>query len=92
MKKFSFFGLCVLAASLGLAVNSYAEESVAEKVETNKNKTIDTAKSTYRAAEDEVCEIVNGKMKCIGKKIKHSAENTSDKLKTKGTELKNKIE
>lgn len=55
-------------------------------------KTTDKVKSTYRDAKDKVCEMIDGKMKCVAKKIKNKALNMADKLETDATELKNKVD
>lgn len=59
---------------------SHADETVKEKVKEMGNDTKRATKKTVRKVQDETCEMVNGKMKCIGKKIKHSAENAGDKV------------
>jgi hypothetical protein len=38
------------------------------------------AAKTSRKVKDEVCEMVDGKMKCVGKKIKHAAQNAGDNI------------
>ncbi len=92
MKKYKFHKACFLSVALSFTMTAHAEESTMEKLETQKNKAVDSTKSTYREAKDESCEMVNGKMQCLGKKIKHKAENLSDKAKTTATEVKNKVD
>ena len=77
---------CLIACSF--MKTAYAEETVMEKVETGTNKAVDATKKTYRAAEDKSCEMVNGKMQCLGKKMKHKMQNASDKMNTKASEVK----
>lgn len=88
--------LIIAAAALGFALSfgqkSKAEESTLEKVETTKNKAIDSAKKTYRKIDDKVCETVNGKVNCVTKKIKNKIKNTSDKAKTDTTDVINKVD
>ncbi len=84
-------GLYVLAASLGIAVNAFADETLMQKAETDKNQATDAVKKTYRSAKDQACPLVNGKVVCAEKKIKHSAQNLSDESKTKATEVKHEI-
>lgn len=69
-----------------------AEETVLEKAETTKNKSVDGVKKTYRKLDDKVCESVNGKLKCVPKKIKNKLKNTSDKIDTDATDAGNKID
>lgn len=71
---------------------TFAEEGVIEKGETSINRGVDKTKSSYRAAKDKACEMVNGKMKCIGKKLKHKAENIQDKVETESNDIKNKVD
>lgn len=63
------------------AINRRAEDDTTrEKVEEVSNDTKRTAKKAVRKAKDETCEMVDGKMKCFGKKIKHAAQNAGDKI------------
>lgn len=78
--------------ALAFSSFSFAEETTLEKVNTSKNKAVDSVKEGYRNIEDKVCETVNGKSKCIGKKIKHKAETLKDKTETKVQEIKDKID
>lgn len=76
---------------LGVVFNAQAEETVTEKIETQGNKTADAVKKTYRSAKDKTCEMVNGKMECAAKKLKHTGQNAMDKVETKSTEVKNEV-
>ncbi len=69
-----------------------AEETKLERAETVKNESIDSTKRTYRTAKDKACEMVNGKMECLGKKMKNRARNLSDRSKTKMKQMKNKAD
>ena len=75
--------------SLCLIFSAQAEETVTEKIETQTNKATDSVKKTYRSAKDKTCEMVNGKMECAVKKLKHKGQNAMDKVETKATEIKN---
>ena len=92
MKKNSSVGLYILAASLGLAANARAEETLLQKADNEKNEVSDSAKRTYREVKDQACPLVNGKIVCLEKKIKHKVNNMSDSAKTKAEEQKNKVE
>jgi hypothetical protein len=75
----------VLASTfaLGFASFSNAEETVKDKtVETGKDFK-KNAKQAGRNVKDEACEMVNGKMECAGKKIKHKTQNAVDEVKDK---------
>ncbi|MDZ4661691.1 MAG: hypothetical protein SGJ18_08730 [Pseudomonadota bacterium] len=92
MKNTKLLNAFLFAASLSFGVFALAEESTLEKVETGKNKAVSGVKSTYRNVKDKTCEMINGKLECLGKKIKGKANNLSDDVKTKATEVKNKID
>jgi hypothetical protein len=83
---------CLLAATLSFAGPLYAEETNAEKVETGVNKAGDAANQARRKMKDEVCEMVDGKMKCVAKKMAHKAKNLGDKMGTKATDIENKAD
>ena len=57
-----------------------ADDTLKEKVSEAGNDTKRAVKKGARKVKDETCEMVDGKMKCIGKKIKHSAQNAGDKI------------
>ena len=57
-----------------------ADDTVKEKVQEAGHDTKRAMKKSARKVKDETCEMVNGKMKCIGKKIKHGAQNVGDKV------------
>ena len=59
-----------------------AESSVSHAADEAGN----SVKKTYRSAKDKTCEMVNGKMQCLGKKIKHKLENASDSASAKAKE------
>lgn len=82
--------LISLTSGIGNGVS--AEETSLEKVETAKNKSVDAVKKTYRKVDDKVCESINGKLKCVPKKIKNKIKNTSDKIDTDTTDAANKID
>jgi uncharacterized coiled-coil DUF342 family protein len=82
----------LLAASLGLSFTAGANESAGEKATAETNKSVDSAKETYRNAKNEICELVNGKMHCAAKKMKSKMRTAADKTKTKAKEVKNKVD
>lgn len=92
MKSNTLLSIFVFVGLLNLGMNAASEESKVEKIETQKNKVMDSAKSTYRAAQDKGCEMMNGKLECTGKKMKNKLKDYSDKVQTKATEEKNKID
>lgn len=92
MKLLKVLTLSLLVSATLTASYASAVETVGEKMETSGNKAVDSVKSTYRKGKDKSCEMVNGKMSCAGKKMKHKMQDASDSVGTKGTEVKNKID
>lgn len=76
---FTIFVTIVLAGVSHIDV-SYADETVKEKAAEVANDTKRAVKKGARKIKDETCEMVDGKMKCVAKKIKHSVQNAGDKI------------
>lgn len=57
-----------------------SDDTAKEKVKEAANDTKRAAKKAVRKAKDETCEMVDGKMKCMGQKMKHAAQNAGDKI------------
>ena len=83
----SYLGVAILCVGFSAS----AVETTSEKVTNDKDKAVDTAKETYRNAKDEICELVNGKMECVAKKVKHKLQTAADKAKTKAKDVKSKV-
>ena len=92
MKKTKLIKASLFVVALSFGTNIYAEETATEKIESSVNKTADGVKKTYRKAKDKTCEMINGKMKCIAKKIKNESKNLKDNVETQSTEIINKID
>lgn len=84
--------ILVLLTVLGMGSFSHAEETTGEKAGAAATRAKNTVKETYRNAKNEICELVNGKMKCVAQKVKHSAQNAADAAEAKAKELKNKVD
>ena len=67
-----------------------AEETLLEKANIVTEKTTNSVKKTVKKVQDKGCELVDGKMQCLGKKIKHKVEALSEDAATKVKEIKNK--
>lgn len=78
----TLFTAVVTTALIGSsAVNfAHADETVKEKVVEAGKDTKRAMKKGARKVKDETCEMVDGKMKCMGQKIKHGAQNVGDKV------------
>lgn len=77
--------LAVLALGLVFAIPAvHAEDSKMEKagdaISEGAKDVKRGAKKAGRKVKDETCELVNGKMECAGKKLKHKVQNAGDKL------------
>ncbi len=91
MKKLNRITIAaVLLISTQYSQTLMAVETVSEKTEIVVEKASNAVKKAYRSAKDSGCETVDGKINCLGKKIKHKAENISDEAATKLKEIKNK--
>lgn len=51
-----------------------------------------SVKKAIRKADDKVCEMFNGKLKCVAKRVKHAVENAKDSISADSNELKSKVE
>ncbi len=92
MNNINLLKIGLIVGTLTFGMSSYCEETKFEKAETISNKTGDNIKRFYRSAKDKTCEMINGKMECVEKKIINKAKNLSDKAKTEAKELKNKAD
>jgi hypothetical protein len=75
--RVSFLILFSFAISTQLLAS---EETVREKARESINDSKRTLKQANREFEDKTCELVNGKMVCAVKKVKHSVQKSSDKI------------
>ncbi|MBX2994249.1 MAG: DUF1328 domain-containing protein [Bdellovibrionaceae bacterium] len=65
--------------ALAIPQQSYANEpSVTEQAKEAGRDVKKVTKKTVRNVKDKTCEMVNGKMECAVKKVKHKAENAVD--------------
>ena len=92
MNKNKMINSIVMSILFGISQPVFSVETTQEKANTATNEAADGVKRTYRKMKDQVCEMNNGKMECVGKKLKHKTQNTSDRIKTKSTEIKDKID
>lgn len=83
----------VLCAALAFCFSTaHAEETIGEKTKaTAKDAGAAVTKGAHRVGE-EVCEMVNGKMKCVGKKIKNRASEAGTAVKNKAEEVKDSVD
>lgn len=67
-----------------------AEETVAEKAEYAKDKTVNAVKKGYRATKDAVC--MKGDIECAAQEAKHGIQNTADTVKAETKKTVNKLD
>lgn len=77
------FTAIVTTALIGSSAVNFAhaaDDTVKEKASEASNDTKRAMKKGARKVKDKTCEMIDGKMKCMGKKIKHGAQNIGDKI------------
>lgn len=74
------FTLCILILFASPLILTAADETVKENVHESVKDSKRAMRQANRELEDKTCELVNGKMVCALKKIKHSAEKSVDKV------------
>ena len=92
MKISNLLNILLITGVLLMGAKSFSEETNKEKIETMSNETKDGTKKAYRYVKDKYCEMIDGKMKCVGKKMVNKAKDVTDEMKTKSTEIKNKVD
>lgn len=92
LNKNNILKACMLAAILCTTSYALADETLGEKVNTGANKGTDSAKKNYRDLKNKGCEMINGKVECAVKKMKNDTKNLSDKVETKATEVKDRVD
>ncbi|HXH74257.1 MAG TPA: DUF1328 domain-containing protein [Bacteriovoracaceae bacterium] len=72
--------VAVLGGATFMSISAQADDTVKGTVEEAGNDAKRGSKKTVRAVKDKTCEMVNGKMDCTIKKVKHSMQNGADKV------------
>lgn len=78
----SFWIVLIALTSLSAFANSNMEEKKQKMEERTDEATADMGRGirrTSREVKDKTCELVNGKMECAARKVKHSIQNGVDK-------------
>jgi hypothetical protein len=78
----TLFTVLVTTTLIGAFTNhrAYADDSVKKDVKEAGHDTKRAMKKAGRKVHDKTCEMVNGKMSCAGKKLKHGVQNAGDKV------------
>jgi hypothetical protein len=81
------FRILFTVVVMSALVDLYTVNSAFAADDTTKEKVVEAARDSKRAmkkgarkVKDETCELVNGKMECVGQKMKHGAQNIGDKV------------
>ena len=67
---------------------SFASETMGEKANEMGQDVKKASKKSVRAVKDKTCEMMNGKMECMAKKMGHKMENGADEVKDKVDDVK----
>jgi|GEM_PF-2215561 len=73
--------LTLIALLCASPVASRAESDLSKDTKEAVSDVKKGARKTGRKIKDKTCEMVDGKMSCAGKKLKHKVENTADEVK-----------
>lgn len=84
MLKFLIF----LSFSLPAFATLAEETTITEDLHKAARNTKTGVKKGARAIQDKTCEMINGKIQCLGKKMKHKIENATDDIKDKSEQIK----
>ncbi len=87
MKKL-LLSVCAFSLAVLMQVPTLAEETVVEKTKEVAADTGKAVKKGARAVKDKTCEMINGKMECLAKKVKHKAQNAGDEISDKVDDVK----
>lgn len=77
------FGAMVTGSSFISRVTFAEDAPIVEKAKEAGRDVSKNAKKGARSLEDKTCEMVNGKMECTAKKVKHKVQNAVDEVKDK---------
>lgn len=73
-----------IAAALLMAAPAFAAEPTVKEKAVEAGKDLKkNAKKGWNKVKDETCTLVNGKMECAAKRLKHEAENLGNEVKDK---------
>ncbi len=94
MKKFAkFLAIGAFAISTGMvSIAAQAETTAGEKVQEGAEDAGKNVKKGYRNVKDKACEMVNGKLECVGKKAMNKARNAKDEINDKADDVQKKVD
>jgi hypothetical protein len=77
---------CLATLGFAFSYTANAADSVKHEAKEAAHDTKKSAKKAYRSAKDKTCEMVNGKLECAAKSVKHKTENTVDEVKDRAND------
>ena len=77
----SVFTLIIASFLLAPFTYSHAEETVTEKAKETATDAKKAVKKGAHRVQEKGCEMVNGKLQCLGDKVKNRGEEVKDKVK-----------
>lgn len=86
-KLLNVFAIALITTSMN-SVAFAKDETMGEKVSEAASDTGKNVKKGVRTAKDKTCEMMNGKMECAAKKVKHKAQNVVGEGKDKVEDIK----
>jgi hypothetical protein len=81
-----YFSVLALVMHVAATPALFAEDSKSNVIKESYQDTKKNVKKGYRSTRDKVCELMNGKMECKMREIKHKVENVSDEVKDKSND------
>ena len=76
---------------MGTPQMAAAETTAGEQVDEAVQDTGKHMKKTGRAVKDKGCEMINGKLECVGQKMVHRGRNAKDEVVDKADDVKKKV-
>ncbi len=94
MKNFEkLLAIGFFAISTGMvSIAAQAETTAGEKVQEGAEDAGKNVKKGYRNVKDKACEMVNGKLECVGKKAMNKARNAKDEINDKADDVQKKVD
>ncbi len=78
--------------SATLTFSVHAETTAGERVQEGLEDAGKSMKKTGRDIKDKACEMINGKLECVGKKAANKLRNAKDELKDKANDIEKKVD
>ena len=89
--KFLAIGVFAISAST-VSIVAHAETTAGEKIQEGAEDAGKNVKKGYRNVKDKACEMINGKLECVGKKAMNKARNAKDEIKDKADDVQKKVD